>query len=277
MEKGILMKSLKIGILLFLCSISYTQTKGYLPLDIGNVWIFNNIPFIRVEVVDTISFNNKKYYKIFRQGFNPGTQYLRNEDGKVYQFITALNEEQVLYDFTVPSGTTYYLDSLEYFKKCYSNGIVQFLGKNVRQWVFSIGRNCPDCVDDDTMVDSIGWVMCSGTNYGYKLSQVTIKGNTIITDVKISDEVKPQNLSIDIYPNPFNSTSMINYSIPSDGSVHITLFNSIGQKIKTIYSGEVIKGEHSLFMDSDGLSTGVYFCHLTFSGQVLTRQVLLIK
>ena len=70
--------------------------------------------------------------------------------------------------------------------------------------------------------------------------------------------------TIAFYPNPMHSQGFINYSIPCDGTVKISLFNIAGQKIATLYDGKEKAGTHILPLKPINLSSGIYFINVEF-------------
>ena len=74
------------------------------------------------------------------------------------------------------------------------------------------------------------------------------------------------------YPNPFNPTTIISFSIPKESKVDITMYNINGQKVKTIAKDEFEKGFHKLIWngkDSSGkeVGSGIYFYKLKVNGK----------
>jgi hypothetical protein len=61
------------------------------------------------------------------------------------------------------------------------------------------------------------------------------------------------------YPNPFNSRTTIQFSIPAAGSVTIEIYNILGERTKQIDNGWTLKGEHQIVFDAQDLSSGIYF------------------
>lgn len=61
------------------------------------------------------------------------------------------------------------------------------------------------------------------------------------------------------YPNPFNPLTTIDYYIPLESKVNITVYNSLGSKIKELYDGSRAQGNYDVKFDGAGLSSGVYF------------------
>ena len=60
------------------------------------------------------------------------------------------------------------------------------------------------------------------------------------------------------YPNPFNPSTNLKYSIPTDGNVTIAVYNIIGQKVSEYLMLETA-GSHEFSFNAEGLSSGVYF------------------
>lgn len=82
---------------------------------------------------------------------------------------------------------------------------------------------------------------------------------------------------LSIYPNPANSSAKINLNLQENDEIKLTLFNSIGEIVSTIYSGFLIKGVHEFSIDSGGLTSGVYFVTMNNSIKRITKKVVLLK
>ena len=84
------------------------------------------------------------------------------------------------------------------------------------------------------------------------------------------------------YPNPFNPSTTIAYSIPQDGLVKIDIYNIKGQKVKQLCNTEMQRGHHKVIWDGKdrnqrSVSSGVYFVRLQANGQTSTRKIMLMK
>ena len=81
------------------------------------------------------------------------------------------------------------------------------------------------------------------------------------------------------YPNPFNATTRIKYSLAAGGRVQIILYNVLGQKIRTLVNGYQSAGMHELRLNTDALSSGVYFYSIILNkvNKRITRKMVLIK
>ncbi|MFC1509190.1 T9SS type A sorting domain-containing protein [Candidatus Omnitrophota bacterium] len=79
------------------------------------------------------------------------------------------------------------------------------------------------------------------------------------------------------YPNPFNPTTTIQYSIPRDGHVSLTVYNVSGQVINVLNDKYTQAGIHSVLWDARDNPSGLFFCTLKANGMSETRKMLLLK
>ncbi|MBI1802866.1 MAG: T9SS type A sorting domain-containing protein [Ignavibacteriae bacterium] len=71
----------------------------------------------------------------------------------------------------------------------------------------------------------------------------------------------------DAYPNPFNPVTTIDYVLPADARVTLTVYNTLGQQVATLVENELQdQGEQSAEFDGTNLSSGVYFYRLVAEG-----------
>jgi flagellar hook assembly protein FlgD len=85
------------------------------------------------------------------------------------------------------------------------------------------------------------------------------------------------------FPNPFNPTTTIVFSLKEKGHVELTIFDVRGAVVRRLLRGEVEAGLHA-DVQWDGLNdegkpvaSGLYFYRLTASGFTETRKMLLLK
>ena len=81
----------------------------------------------------------------------------------------------------------------------------------------------------------------------------------------------------EIYPNPFNPSTNINYIVEKSSRLNIDLFNLKGEKIKTLFSGVRNIGKYSLNVNLDNLPSGQYLIKLANQNNVEIRKVTLLK
>jgi hypothetical protein len=84
------------------------------------------------------------------------------------------------------------------------------------------------------------------------------------------------------YPNPFNSGTTIQFTLPFDGRASVTIFNVLGQEVKTLMDGVIDSGDHTLFWDgTDGggktVGSGVYFCTINTGPYHQSRKMIVLR
>ncbi len=84
------------------------------------------------------------------------------------------------------------------------------------------------------------------------------------------------------FPNPFNPSTTISFSIPTDAKVELEIFNIKGQKVRTLTKEVMTKGNHNVIWNGDNnsnqpVSSGIYFYKLTSGNQTITKKMIMIK
>ena len=84
------------------------------------------------------------------------------------------------------------------------------------------------------------------------------------------------------YPNPFNPSTQIRFDIPEMTNVTMTIYNMLGQRIKTFNMQSAPAGYHSLTWNATNdlgapVSAGVYLYQLQTKGFVKTKKMILLK
>jgi hypothetical protein len=89
-------------------------------------------------------------------------------------------------------------------------------------------------------------------------------------------------LSLSNYPNPFNPSTEISYTLPITGDVMVAVYNTRGQKVTTLVEGTQNAGTYTTRWsgtDANGkpVSSGIYYCRVTSGTQDCTRKMVLMK
>ncbi|HSD63951.1 MAG TPA: T9SS type A sorting domain-containing protein [Ignavibacteriaceae bacterium] len=79
------------------------------------------------------------------------------------------------------------------------------------------------------------------------------------------------------YPNPFNPSTTIQYNVPQQSYINLTVYNIIGQRIAVLVDGEKDAGFYSLEFNAAGLPSGIYIYRLQSSAFTQTRKMILLK
>jgi len=81
----------------------------------------------------------------------------------------------------------------------------------------------------------------------------------------------------DNYPNPFNPSTKINFSLPYQTKVRINVYDILGRKVAELINGEKSAGTYEVNFEAENLSSGVYIYQLEYPGQVISKKMLLMK
>lgn len=73
------------------------------------------------------------------------------------------------------------------------------------------------------------------------------------------------------YPNPFNPTTTIRYSVPNAGMVSLRVFDMLGREVALIESGYKSAGRYEAVFDASRLASGIYVYRLTAGNTTLSR------
>ena len=97
------------------------------------------------------------------------------------------------------------------------------------------------------------------------------------TPASAVDAIEAQN-----FPNPFNPTTNISFTLPVADQVTVTVYNLLGRQVKVLLDGYLGAGEHSVQWDgtdSDGgtVSSGMYFYRIAAGQHSVTRKMVLTK
>ena len=79
------------------------------------------------------------------------------------------------------------------------------------------------------------------------------------------------------YPNPTNGNTSFTYVTPKETEVRLTLVDLTGKLIRTLVTGNVSQGEHTLTFDASNLPSGLYVYVLESGSTRLARQMVLAK
>lgn len=114
--------------------------------------------------------------------------------------------------------------------------------------------------------------------YFYRLKQIDTDGSfeyyyTSEVDIKAIEKFElTQN-----FPNPFNPSTNIAYTITQAGNVKLTLYNALGQAVRTLVNEYKDAGSYSFTLVTDGLNSGVYFYKIESGNYSQVRKMMILR
>jgi len=100
-----------------------------------------------------------------------------------------------------------------------------------------------------------------------------------LTSIEDRDSFPPRKFQLNPnFPNPFNPSTKIVYSIPSNNVyVKLSVYNILGQEVAVLVNNIENAGLYEVFFDASGLTSGTYFYRIRAGGFVETKKMLLMK
>ncbi|HEX3073676.1 MAG TPA: T9SS type A sorting domain-containing protein [Ignavibacteriales bacterium] len=99
--------------------------------------------------------------------------------------------------------------------------------------------------------------------------------------IGVNDEFQPAPESFALYqayPNPFNPSTNLSFSIREAGNVSLKIYDVMGREVMTLINNEFrAKGDYKYSVNMSGMSSGVYFYRLQQGAKSLTKKMALIK
>ena len=114
-----------------------------------------------------------------------------------------------------------------------------------------------------------------GANY---LQDIDIAANMLFTSYLGVPTINGTGISVNQnYPNPYNNSSAINYSLTKPGDVSLKITDITGREVFYKDYGSVSPGEHSIELNATMLNSGIYFYSITSSGYTITKKMMVYQ
>ena len=93
-----------------------------------------------------------------------------------------------------------------------------------------------------------------------------------------AEQILPEDYTLmPAYPNPFNPTTTIDFSLPMESSVSVVVYNVEGREVTTLINRNMDAGYHSIRWNAAEISSGVYYVKLIAADYTMTQKLMLIK
>ena len=120
-------------------------------------------------------------------------------------------------------------------------------------------------------------VVADGGNLGF------YDCSAAMTGIKDNVDVLPGNFALlSNYPNPFNSSTNIQFELAAGGNITLAIYDALGRQVKTLTDYQASPGKYTLNWDgTDGsgraVASGRYYIRAMAQGQVQSLPVTLLK
>ncbi len=117
-----------------------------------------------------------------------------------------------------------------------------------------------------------------GSKYSSEHQLLVGYSDDITDDVSICEDCTPESFAINkAYPNPFNPSTTIEFSLTEASDYEISVYNIAGQNMSVLSSGYAQAGVYKYVWNASNFTSGVYFIRLNADNNVATQKVVLIK
>jgi hypothetical protein len=103
--------------------------------------------------------------------------------------------------------------------------------------------------------------------YTFQNSIVAVRDKKVLYEYSLSQN----------YPNPFNPTTTLQFSVKGKNNVELSIFNIIGEKIRTLINNEMDEGVYKISFDGNGLASGIYFYRIRTGNFIETKKMILLR
>ena len=103
-------------------------------------------------------------------------------------------------------------------------------------------------------------------------------GGTVgVDDPEIQEEIPTSFSLAQNFPNPFNPTTTIEFSLPKSEDVTLKIYNLLGEEVKTLINEYKETGNHTVQFNANNLASGIYLYRLQAGSFVETKKMILLK
>ena len=284
-------------------------------LAIQNLNIYVPVPpsgyYRGYELSNTLGTTPKVYVhvkmKIFDQTERSGISFnttINQWDIQNYYYTTPFTDDQTIYvpaietsELDVPLEGIVPVELISFNAKIRNTDVLLNwnTATEVNNFGFEIERKLMKEEFSNNTFQKIGFIPGSGNSnspkeysfidkkiepgkYLYRLKQIDNDGVFEYSpEVLVSVEVPLDYMLQQNFPNPFNPSTKITFSIPEAGLVKLTVYNLLGQQIQSLVEEQRQPGTYTELFNASELNSGVYFYELRVNNFIITKKMQLLK
>jgi hypothetical protein len=123
--------------------------------------------------------------------------------------------------------------------------------------------------------DGTIWVYSTASN---SPTGVQVHGVGAANDADDPGTLLPTTVTLSpAYPNPFNPSTMLQFTLPNPGAVRLSIYDSGGREVTLLADRVSPRGRYTVTFDGSHLASGVYFARLEVATVTITRRMVLLK
>lgn len=189
-------------------------------------------------------------------GIHPRLDWNANTESNLLKYNIFKQDVTSNFQYLASTTNTYYVDMYE---TKYSSG-------NTKQYIhYKIKAENTD--NENSLSSDPVTAIVNGND----LDKVTSDNSKLN-----NDEILNYSLS-ENYPNPFNPSTIISYTIKDEGRVLLTIHNLLGELVAKLINETKPEGKYSIVFDANNLPNGIYFYKLTVNNFIAINKMILLK
>lgn len=300
----------KLVILAFaFSSITFAQDNFIRPFKVGNYYeytyedVLGSIRYNARIVSDTIT-NNRQYLRmdiyneppiVFHSLFFSFDSTTLNIYGGPNAMCPDSSGNKLAAGFNLPVGYTWNECSMGMFVKSTINAIAEgtgFLGTTDTLRFVERKDTVGGTIEGNTFfgyVEKFGYYYFHreyGSPFGAWPYSKILRGaiidgvtyGSVIMDVNLISSEIPNGFSLQQnFPNPFNPSTIIKFSIPKSAFVSLIVYDQLGREMSNLLNEKKGAGTYQYIFSANNISSGIYYYTLRADDFVETKKMILIR
>jgi len=163
-----------------------------------------------------------------------------------------------------------------YAQRIDASGGIQWPADGVGISTTTGSQSAPTIVHDGISGAIMAWVDTRGI-YASRVNSAGALGGTSVAVEETDDRIPGAFALMQNFPNPFNPSTTLSYSLSVSSRVDLRVFDLLGREVAELVNREQHPGTYTVAFDASGLASGMYFYRLTAGDFAQTKKLLLTK
>lgn len=237
----------------------------YKSLDSGKTW--QQEPRYTISTMDDMCFSDAAHaWFVGNSGLVLGYYEPANIPVELSSFNAIVSKQNINLSWTTTTEKNNFGFEIERTKSSQNNdwqkiGFVEGIGTTTEKQNYSYtDKNLPE------------------GKYFYRLKQIDYDGKFEYSNIVEVDVLQSIEFALyQNYPNPFNPVTTINYSLPAENLVRITIYNLLGEKVSQLVNEVKPAGFHSVEFNSTNFPSGLYLYKLETENFNSVKKMIILK
>ncbi|NUN69160.1 MAG: T9SS type A sorting domain-containing protein [Bacteroidetes bacterium] len=259
------------------------SSAPYYPLTVGNRWYYDSSS-VPVRVVNDTLMPNGRIYTVLDRSDRAGGIYVRTDSAYVYYYGYRQDIETRFFSLKGAVGDTVRIFMQERTTITAIDSISVF-GKKARRIRY---RYDALVTNEFELTEGFGLTAKHfygdppppWPNYSNILTGCVVNGvqfGNVVKVIVCGPDVPDQFTLGQNFPNPFNPSTTIPFTLSEDGSTRLSVFDMLGREVAVVASGFRRAGSYAEQWTAQGLASGIYFYQLISGGRRTVRTFHLLR